>query len=155
MEIWNSGCAIECNMDTDNGMYWDELLGQGQLIYAVATDDGHPMYQHCKGWVMVNAENNVKSILSALKKGEFYSSCGPEIYDFYVEDGKVHIECSPVCKVRLHSDGHATKMKVAGDERITTAEINLDKFPYNYVRVSVVDEDGKMAWTNPIFFTDN
>ena len=47
-EIWNSGCAIEDDMDTDNGMYWDELLGMGIRIFGVATDDGHEMYQHCK-----------------------------------------------------------------------------------------------------------
>lgn len=91
-EIWNSGCAIENDMDTDNGAYWDDLLGIGVKLFAVATDDGHAMYQHCKGWVMVNAENNVKDILSALEKGAFYSSCGPVIKDFYVEDGVAHIE---------------------------------------------------------------
>ena len=36
------------------------------MIYGVATDDGHSMEQHCNGWVMVNAENNVDAILEAL-----------------------------------------------------------------------------------------
>ena len=92
MEIWNSGCAIENDMDTD-AAYWDELLGQGKQIYGVATDDGHKMDQHCHGWVMVRAENTINAILDALKDGKFYSSCGPEIYDFYVEDGKAVVKC--------------------------------------------------------------
>ena len=36
MEIWNSGCAIEDDMDID-AAYWDELLGQGIRIFGVAT----------------------------------------------------------------------------------------------------------------------
>ena len=101
MEIWNTGCAMENEMDRD-AAYWDELLGQGKVIYGVATDDGHPMRQHCKGWVMVRAENTISSILEALKNGAFYSSCGPEIHDFYVEDGKAVIKCSPAARIRLH-----------------------------------------------------
>ena len=71
MEIWNSGCAIENDMDTD-AAYWDELLGQGIKIFGVATDDGHQKYHHCKGWVMVNAENSIGAILQALENGAFY-----------------------------------------------------------------------------------
>ena len=151
MEIWNSGCVMENDMDRD-AYCWDELLGMGVKIYGVATDDGHAMDQHCRGWVMVNAKKDINSILAALEAGAFYSSCGPEIYDFYVEDSKVFVKCSPVCKVRLHSDGHPTKMTVAKSESITSAEIKLDSLPYSYVRISVVDEDGNVAWTNPIFF---
>ena len=150
MEIWNTGGMDDCDMDGD-AAYWDELLGMGKKIFGVATDDGHGMHQHCKGWVMVNAEKNINSILKALENGEFYSSCGPEIYDFYVEDGKVFVDCSEVDRVRVHSDGHATLVKRSDGNGMTHAEISLGKIPYSYVRVSVVDKDGKKAWTNPIF----
>ncbi len=73
MEVWNSGCALNIDMDTD-AAYWDELLGQGIKIFGVATDDGHGAQTHCKGWVMVNAENSVSAILKALEEGKFYSS---------------------------------------------------------------------------------
>lgn len=153
MEIWNSGCVMECEMDSD-AAYWDELLGQGKIIYGVATDDGHQMYQHCNGWVMVRAENNVNSILAALKNGAFYSSCGPEIYDFYVEGDKVVIECSPVAKVRLHCDRHPTKIRRAESELLTHVEMQIGRngvWDYPYVRATLIDENGKYAWTNPIF----
>ncbi len=150
MEIWNSGCVIENDMDTD-AAYWDELLGQGKVIYGVATDDGHAMHQHCKGWVMVKAENNVNAILDALKNGKFYSSCGPEIYDFYIENDTAVIECSPACKVRFHSDMHPTK--IFRGEGLTRVEFPLKGYfeNYKYVRAVVIDKDGKFAWTNPIF----
>lgn len=154
MEIWNSGCAIEDDMDTD-AAYWDELLGQGIRIFGAATDDGHQPYQHCKGWVMVNAENNISAILKALEEGAFYSSCGPEIYDFYVdeENGKAYIECSAVTKIRLHCDGHPTQIKRSAEGNLTRAEFNLKDWSgaYNYARITVIDKDGKYAWTNPIF----
>lgn len=150
-EIWNSGCAIEDLMDTDNGMYWDEILGQGKKLFAVATDDGHAMYQHCKGWVMVNAENDVKAILEALKNGAFYSSCGPEIKDFYVDDeGFAHIETSECEKVLFQCDKHPARMVSSQDGKLTSAEWNL-KNDYEYIRATVIDKEGNRAWTNPIF----
>ena len=156
MEIWNSGCAINCDMDTD-AAYWDEILGQGKLLYGVATDDGHWMEEHCHGWVMVRAENNVNAILEALKAGEFYSSCGPEIYNFYVEDGKAVVECSPVAKIRFHSDKNPTRIVRSADGTMMRAEIELgdtwwaSSGEYKYVRATVIDKNGKYAWTNPIF----
>jgi len=152
MEIWNSGCAISCNMDTD-AAYWDELLGQGQKIFGVAVDDGHGMSHHCKGWVMVNAENNINAILAALEAGAFYSSCGPVIKDFYVEDGKAVVECEKADRVRFHSDCHPTRI-VRAEGGVTRAECKLDggwDGSYRYVRAVVVGDDGKLAWTNPIW----
>lgn len=152
MEIWNSGCALECDMDY-NAPYWDEMLGLGHRIWGVATDDGHSMYQHCRGWVMVNAEKNVKSILSALLEGSFYSSCGPVIKDFYVDDGVAHIETEPCTKILFHSDRHPSrKISVRDGELLTHAELDL-KNNYKYIRASIVDEQGNRAWTNPIFLS--
>ena len=149
MEIWNSGCVIDNDMDKD-AAYWDELLGQGIRIFGVATDDGHPIYHHCKGWVMVNAENNVNAILRALENGAFYSSTGPEIYDFYVKDGKAVIECAPAKMIRLHCDCHPTRLHRAEDgQALTRAEFDVSGYPY--VRITVIDEQGRFAWTNPIF----
>lgn len=152
MEIFNSGCAMENEMDTD-AAYWDEMLGMGKKIYGVAVDDGHQKCQHCNGWVMVNAENTVKDILDALKDGKFYSSCGPEIYDFYVDGDRAVVECSPAAKIRLHSDRHPTTVIRDENAGLTGAEFDLTKnfAPYDYVRVSVGDAENRLAWTNPIF----
>ena len=156
MEIWNSGCVIENEMDTD-AAYWDELLGMGKKLYGVATDDGHAMYQHCKGWVMVRAENQLNAILDALKNGAFYSSTGPEIYDFYVENGKAYVKCSDAVKVRFHADAHPTQIVHAKDGALQQAELDLTwngAIQYKYIRAVVIDKDGNKAWTNPIFLED-
>lgn len=153
MEVWNSGCAIENDLDT-NASYWDELLDQGQRIFGVATDDGHAMSHHCNGWVRVNSENNVHDILEALKNGAFYSSCGPEIYDFYVKDGAAHIKCSPVKSIRFVQMRVPYRLhKAEEDGSITEASEQLRLG--GYIRATVVDAQGRRAWTNPIFLGED
>ena len=153
MEIHNAGCAINNDCDVD-ASYWDEILGQGKRLYGVATDDAHAINELCKGWVMVKADKEINAVLHALKNGEFYSTCGPEIYDFYIEDGKAVIDCSPVSRVRLHCDKHPTMLIKDPEGKITHAEFNIGGHwagPYDYARISLVDAEGKHAWTNPIF----
>ncbi|MEG0766173.1 MAG: hypothetical protein RR482_00510 [Clostridia bacterium] len=150
MELWNTGCAVENDMDTDNGVIWDELLMQGKHIYGVATDDGHAMYQHCKGWVRVNAENNVPAILKALEAGAFYASCGPEIYDFVIENGRATVECSPCQYIGFCYGRSPYHMQWSADASLTHAEFDVPE-GYRYLRIVVKDAQGRRAWSNPIF----
>ncbi len=149
MEVWNSGCAIEHDLDTD-ALYWDLLLRKGIKIFGVATDDGHNAETYGLGWVCVNAPKEVDGILHALEKGAFYSTCGPEIYDFYLDNGEAVIECSPVAKIRFHYGFSPNKILNAKDSLLTQGKIAVPDY-YAYIRASIVDAHGKMAWTNPIF----
>lgn len=151
MELWNSGCAIENELDTNNGALWDELLMRGVRLWGVATDDGHKMSQHCKGWVMVNAKNDVNSILAALRDGAFYASTGPEIYDFRVEDDKAVLECSPCSHIAFHY-GRMPLSRVQNEDGspVSHGETRL-RSHMTYVRATVVDKLGRRAWTNPIY----
>jgi len=156
MEIWNTGCA-ERNYCDRNAAYWDDLLGLGKVLYGVATDDSHFASDWGGGWVMVRAQNDIRSILEALKEGRFYSSCGPEIYDFYVEDDVAVVECSSAAMVSFHSDMHMGYVirSIRGD--ITRVEYDFKKNDTgygNYIRAMVVDTKGRQAWTNPIFFDE-
>lgn len=150
MEIWNSGCAIETDCDK-NAAGWDELLLKGRKIYGVATDDGHPMYQHGLGWVMVRAEDDLNSVLAALKNGDFYASTGPEIYDFYADGDTVHVECSP-CKY-IHFVNGTRPFNIVKNEGglVTAADVKIPDGS-KYIRATMVDAEGRRAWTNPIFF---
>lgn len=150
MEIWNSGCVIDNEMDV-NALYWDEVLGGGHRLYGVATDDGHLPEHHCKGWVRVNAENKISDILQALKNGAFYSSCGPEIHDFYITDeGMAVVECSPCRFVNFICMGNPSRMVRNEEGLITHAEFQVPQH-YLYLRVTMVDAEGRRAWSNPIF----
>ena len=154
MEIWNSGSAINNEIDCD-AAYWDELLGQGIRIFGVASDDGHALNHHCKGWVRVNAENNVNAILAALSEGKFYSSNGPELYNFSIDEtnGHLTVDCSEAVKLRIHADRQPTRI-VRAPEGATHFEYDIDLKKYSYVRISVVDKNGKIAWANPIFLDE-
>lgn len=149
-EVWNTGCAIENGQDED-APYWDEAIDDGAMLWGVATDDGHPVYQHCKGWVMVASDNDAASILEALEKGEFYASCGPEIHDFYVEDGVVHIECSEAASIRFISLRQPLPCWRDPQAKMTRAECKVPE-GLKYMRICVTDKEGRRAWTNPIYF---
>lgn len=123
---------------------------QGQRIWGAATDDGHGMEQHCLGWVRVNADRDVRSILSALERGAFYSSCGPEIYDFYVEDGVAVVECSPCAEITFRTGQYPGPRLHAADASLTRHTFRLPE-GLRYVRVTMKDGQGRRAWSNPLF----
>ncbi len=148
MELWNTGCVFDNDQDTDNGHYWDEALIEGRKLWGVAVDDGHSMHHHCLGWVMVKAENSAPAILQALEDGAFYASCGPEIHDFYVEDGTACLTCSEAVSVHFHT--LRAPLRSTLGENITHVETRLHD-GIRYVRAEVVDARGRKAWTNPIF----
>lgn len=151
IEVWNSGCVIEDNDDV-NAPGWDDILRLGKKWYGLAVDDGHPIYQHCHGWVRVAAEKNVDSVLQALKNGEFYASCGPEIYDFYLDDdNNAVIECSEAVRVRFITGNYPTQMINAEKGAPMTSVKAPIRLSSLYVRAEVTDAEGKMAWSNPIF----
>ena len=147
MYILNSGCSIENELDS-RAAYWDELLEQGRVIYGVASDDTHHPQQAGRGFVRVRAEKNADSILDALKRGAFYASCGPEIYDFYVEDDTAVVICSPASAIRFRHF-RCPYPQVKGQD-ITGAQVKITP-DTNYIRVEVTDAQGRTAWSNPIF----
>lgn len=149
MEIWNSGCVLDNELD-NHAACWDEALDEGRPLWGVAVDDGHCMAHHCHGWVMAAADNDPLSILEALQAGAFYASCGPEIHDFYVEDGEAHIRCSESASVQFVSLRHPLPCRRAGDSSLTTASCDLPD-GLRYIRAVVRDAQGRQAWTNPIF----
>ncbi len=155
MEIYNySG-----DVDSRTGLsidYWDSLLRRGRKVWGVATDDAHfGQDDYCGGWVMVNAgELTIEAITVALKEGNFYSSSGPEIYEFYVEDGLAKIACSEVREIHFityETFGHSIVAR--GDETFCRGEMKLCG-EEKYVRAEVVDHKGRVAWSNPIFLRD-
>ncbi len=79
VEVYNHGCAAGCDRP-DGFAIADLLLTEGRQLSLIATDDAHfSEPDHFGGWVMVKAEENAPdALLAALKRGDFYSSQGPE-----------------------------------------------------------------------------
>ncbi len=154
IEIHNEGHT----RDSDRGSGWylaDLLAAGGHRRTAFAADDAHfgPRPDRFGGWVQVRAEAlDPDLLLAALKAGHYYASTGPEMRDIALRDGEIVVACSPA--QAIHVTGHgATSRYVLGD-LLTEASFPLSPFAGRYCRVTVIDADGKRAWSNPIWLDD-
>lgn len=156
VEIFNYGCARE----NDKGhalVYWDDLLGRGQTILGVAADDSHWRDSDFGGgWVMVQAETpSTASIVEGLRRGRFYSTCGPQLLDLQLEGDRLVVRTSPAAAIfwigagRLGWSRHAPP-----GVPLTEAEFQLKGRPA-WIRVEICDAAGRWAWSNPFSIPPN
>ncbi len=153
VEVYNATCTkIGKGISS---VQWDDILDAGRIVGAVAVDDTHSGRDLFMGWTMIKAtELTVESIMTALRSGSYYCSCGPTIEDFRVENGVATVECSPATEVHLMGRRASGLSYYAdGGELITSASRNADPST-GYVRAEVVDEKGRRAWTNPIILAE-
>jgi len=150
LEVYNGVCDLAIRKGLNN-VHWDQLLGKGIMLPAVATDDVHNSANINLGWTMIKAkELTAREIINSLKTGYYYASCGPTIEDYRVEDGVAKIKCSPVSEIIFLGQGYLGHVVSGQDGKLLTdAEW---KFPEEckFVRAEVIDTNGKHAWTNPI-----
>ena len=151
VEIYNHGCAVEC--DRPHG-FWhlDRLLEEGRRLTICATDDAHFAGPDAfGGWVMVKAEENEpEALLKALKAGRMYSSTGPQIHDIVVEKKEIHVECSAADRIIISGAGTAAK-SIEGTS-LTRGSMKIARFSDSaWIRVTVMDAAGRRAWSNPIW----
>ncbi|MBE0335144.1 MULTISPECIES: CehA/McbA family metallohydrolase [unclassified Paenibacillus] len=161
IEIYNH--ATEWTPSSSYGAaYWDHALQNGKRVFGIAADDSHNHDPNSKiaeyggGWVSVEAEElSQQGIIDALKKGQFYSSSGPEILDYRVEDGFVNVECSPCQYIMFKAFPQRGPFLVQYEtgELMTSGSMMIQK-DMQYIRVECVDEKGRVAWSNPIFVGD-
>ena len=155
MEICNYGCVAAGYPDYNPGVY-DDILRSGRRIYCIAADDNHNVNEDSfGGFTVIKADSlDYETVTKALTDGNFYASQGPEIYDLWVEDGKVHVTCSDAAEIYFNTGVRKAKRVLAAEgESLNSAEFEI--LPeYKYVRVTVVDRAGKPANTNA-YFIDN
>jgi len=91
------------------------------------------------------------AVIEAVRTGCFYSSCGPTIEDFRVEQGVATLRCSPVMEAHFVCETwRGSSFRAEEGKPITSAEYEL-RDGTRYVRAELVDEKGRRAWTNPVF----
>jgi len=157
IEVFNFNTVLESDTGYDV-VYWDTMLRSGMKINAFAADDNHNeglFEDSCGGWISVKAKSLThENIVSALIAGEYYSSSGPEIYEWGVENEVVHIKCSGVYKIvfvcgNVINDGLSLRGTL-GEDDISQAEYKL-KGHEIYIRAECRDKYGRTAWSNPIY----
>lgn len=157
LEIYNYNTVNESGTGYDT-THWDQMLREGRRIFGFASDDNHNeglFADSFGGYVVVNApELTHDAIINGLLEGNYYSSSGPEIYNFGVRDGVAYVECSPVNRVNFivgnYINAGATVMCDGIEETLTRAEYKL-KGNETYLRIECCDKYGKTAWTNAIY----
>ena len=149
IEVYNATCTKHGK--GFSSVHWDNLLDAGRLLPAIACDDTHRGRDIFMGWTMIRADElTATAVLEALRTGCSYASCGPIIENLRIEDGRVLVQCSPVVEVHFIAEfWHGHSQYAVDDERITSAGFTLRE-DTEFVRVEVVDDKGKHAWTNPL-----
>jgi hypothetical protein len=157
IEIFNTGHRADA--DRGDGWYMADLMTiEGRRILGYAADDAHfnGRPDHFGGWVMVRAkELSPEALLAALKDGHFYSSQGPTIEDVTVTDETITVRCSPAASIHAAGEPPLNRYVHAGDgETITEATFPIAYFGGRSCRVTVVDHEGRRAWTNPFWLEE-
>ena len=103
---------------------------------------------------MIKAEKlDYKAVTHALVSGNFYASQGPQIHSLWIEDNKIHIECSGVVSIRFNTGArHAASFTAKDGKLIESAEFEVRPEDI-YVRATITDSSGKVANTIA-YFTD-
>jgi len=151
VEIYNHGCAVEAARG-DGAHLADLMLSAGRRLSLIATDDAHFATPDAfGGWVMVKAtENTPGALLDALRAGHFYASQGPRLDDLRIEGDEIVVACSAAERVMVQ--GHASAALCETGRSMTHARLGLGKFDQSpWLRVTVMDAGGRLAWSNPIW----
>ena len=140
---------------------WDQILSRGVLLYGLATDDAHHFKRHDdrtaarpgQGWVVVRADTlTPRAILTAMERGDFYSSTGVELSDIAIsaQELTVTVRKSTWSKYRIQFIGRNGRVLQESLDSPATYRIKGDE---GYVRARVLESNGLMAWTQPVMLS--
>jgi hypothetical protein len=149
VEVYNHTSAVRTARGGGSALL-DQLLAQGRRLNALATDDAHFLVDDAfGGWVMVKVTGNEPGLLvQALKAGHYYSTQGPAIHSIRLEGDDVVVECSPAFGVYLLGKGsRSVQSEQRGQTQARLPAGRMGK--QGFMRVVVVDEQGRSAWSNP------
>lgn len=156
MEIHNQGSFYASS--EYNAQMYDRMLRMGHRISPLATDDNHRAYIYASpsdkrpwGFTMVGAASlSQTDVISAMERGELYSTQGPLINEVWVEDGKVGIDCDAVKTIAMHTKNRFFGIATAPEgENISAATFALP--PDDYLWFEIVDGFGRRANTRAYF----
>ncbi len=133
---------------------WDILLTAGKKVWGFGGDDHHMHSDAGRAWNMILApSNDPMECMMSVKRGAHYISTGMRLTNIHIEKEVLYCEA-----VRMHE----THMKdylyrfISREGRILKEEYS-DKAccrlseEEGYVRVQVINEEGGMLLTQPIF----
>lgn len=163
MKLRNSGGATSMGMDLNNHLIYQDLLELGNRLCPLGTDDMHEVVYALGAWIMVGAQQlSYDSVIEALEKGDFYTSCGPEIHSLTLEDGKITVTCSDAANICLYSQCRFDKRIYAKPGQVLSGgEFDVTQWleksaddPDAFLRVAVYAPDGTFAATRAYWMNE-
>ncbi|WP_394890167.1 CehA/McbA family metallohydrolase [Mesorhizobium sp. AaZ16] len=151
VEIYNHGCHLMHDKG-EGGYLLDGMLDKGHRLSTYACDDAHfKCPDFGGGWIELKANaNEPETILNALKDGHFYSTQGPRIDEIAIAADAVEVVCSAAKGVLVAGQGYLSAYHFGtGLTRVSLPLESLAESPW--LRVVIFGEDGKRAWSNPIW----
>ena len=163
VEIFNSIGVMFNNYADDTPLY-EYYLRHGGKAGLVAGDDTHkifedgtPFMEYYRSFTMLKAkELTYESLMDALEHGDCYASTGPVFKNLWLDGDILHVECSPVFGVYVHSRYMNIKTQdVRRTDCITETELDISEIRKSgspYIWVQLRDLSGGKAWANPYWF---
>jgi len=161
MEVYNGHPLVNnlggCGSPSAEAI-WDELLTAGMMIYGIGDDDVHQLQSKGEAiealpgqaWIYVRAaELTPSALLSAIDNGNFYASTGVELSEYKADNTEVSIKVKATnfSKYRVQFIGSGGKVL---QESLEPNAVYKVKGNEGYVRVKVLESNGKVAWTQPV-----
>lgn len=152
----NNGASNRSSDCDYTPLVYDHMLRAGQRLICVGGDDNHNTPHFGKAWTMVKAKALTHAaLIEAIDAGDCYASDGPEIEALWLEDGVVHIKCSPAVGVYLTTAGRRISRALEEEVGHPITEAALKITPDDiYFRITVRDERGHHANTRAYFLDE-
>ena len=153
VEVYNH--TSQLRTERGDGVYLaDQLLAQGRRINLIAVDDAHfACADAFGGWVMVKAERNEpEALLAALKAGHFYATQGPLIHHIAWGEDMVEVTCSPAASVMVLGRGSRAAQSVGPIQTRVSLPLAALRAAGPFARIVIADDQGRRAWSNPVYF---
>lgn len=138
------------NQTPASEILWDSILSapDGRQVFAVASDDNHYKKTNAgRGWIMVESPALTKiDIEENIRKGNFYASTGIILTDYVAGKKSIQIDTENGTRISFIGQngkvlstvmGHGATYKFKGNE--------------HYIRIKITNDEGKSAWTQPVF----
>jgi len=160
LEVYNSVCERMDGLGIASA-YWDAVLSKGKRLWGLAVDDTH--WRHGEvgvGFVMVRAPALTEAaIFDALRQGRFYASTGPKIEDLRVvrdANGQpaLRVTCSPCQSITFYGHASYGRRVYAVPGELLDSAVCTFRREQVFLRVECRDEQGRIAWSNPLFVED-
>jgi hypothetical protein len=141
---------------------WDTLLSRGPLLYGLAVDDAHYFKQPGnpdvpgpgRGWIYVHAARlEPRALVNAIERGDFYSSTGVVLDEIRSDARSMTVAVKPdaFSKYRIQFIGRNGRMLREATQPGATYTFTGGE---GYVRVHILDSNGRQAWVQPVTVSD-